>query len=965
LSVRHKLKRGNIMKTHKMKYLSLVIASIVSTTTNVMAEEQSNTQKGEKKEIEVIEVKGIRSSLKEALYLKRNSTQVVDAIVAEDIGQFPDQNVAEALARIPGVNITRNGGEGQKVTIRGLHGGWNLTTINGRKMASETAERNFNYDLIASELVGGVQVLKTPVASGHEGSIGAVVNVDTRKPFDFDGFKFSSSMKADYDPRVEKATPQVSFLVSNTWDDTFGALFTAVVSKKTIRTDRYDGQGFYDPEDPDGLPIHIDIDGNGEYDESIDETHGTVIPAYVRYQNFQDERKRIGASLALQWMPTNYLEFGVDSFYSAYKTEGKQSSISFVTFDESWTPGIPAVSDLGFNEEGLINKMTLTGPAMAEVLNTTTPRDTKAYMIGFTGKWNYSDELTFDMDVSQSNALGAKDGDDRFFVARGFVDDVTIDVSGPNLLPDITMATPLTENSPFGAHYSYTRGVEVEADVKEFRLSGDWQPDHDYIKQVKFGVHYSKQSKYHERKRSRYPSMFSVGGARFESERFDGSGYNPDLSSVEEIGGHSLFRLPQDTLLPADFDNFLSGEPGNHPAPWAGFDFDKLIEFYKSIETNATTNEILPVAWPTDTYKLTEETLAAYAEANIESQMFGLDFNLNLGLRAIETTVTSHGYALNTDKVKVGFEDLEDESGEVTSVFGYANGTSSTDYKEEISFESSYTDVLPTMNFKLKLTDELQYRLNASKVIARNDIDLLRPAGTLSFGNSIENPIPAYVGVDPGLKPLRAIQFDTGLEWYFSDSGLLAASFYYKDMESLGAELDESGSVSIDGHTFKKKVFVSSKYGGSIKGLELIYEQSFEDILPEPFNALGFRANATYIESSYDDPKLEGLPFRNMSKNLYNASVYYEKEDYRAQFSYNWNNKYLVNANEWGGASWRDARGTLDLTAHYDINEAISVSFSAKNLTDTRDYTYVRVPDQARWLDRYGRTYSLTVSYDL
>ena len=274
------------MKTHKMKYLSFLIGSIVSSAaSNAIAEEQSNTKKDKEKAIElieVIEVKGIRSSLKEALYLKRNSTQVVDAIVAEDIGQFPDQNVAEALARIPGINITRNGGEGQKVTIRGLHGGWNLTTINGRKMASETAERNFNYDLIASELVGGVQVLKTPVASGHEGSIGAVVNVDTRKPFDFDGFKFSSSIKADYDPRVEKATPQVSFLVSNTWDDTFGALFTAVVSKKTIRTDRYDGQGFYDAEFPDDLPIHIDIDGNGEYDETIDETYGTVIPAYVR-----------------------------------------------------------------------------------------------------------------------------------------------------------------------------------------------------------------------------------------------------------------------------------------------------------------------------------------------------------------------------------------------------------------------------------------------------------------------------------------------------------------------------------------------------------------------------------------------------------------------------------------------------------------------------------------------------------
>ena len=267
------------MKIHKLNYLSLIISTLVGTTSlSAFAQENSEIEKGKKKaseEVEVIEVRGLRSSLKEALYLKRSSTQVVDAIVAEDIGQFPDQNVAEALARIPGVNITRNGGEGQKVTIRGLHGGWNLTTINGRKMASETATRNFNYDLIASELVGGVQVLKTPVASGHEGSIGAVVNVNTRKPFDFDGFKFGASVKADYDPRVEKATPQGSFLVSNTFaDGTFGALFTGVYSERTLRIDSYEGEGFYNNGEEDSIFQEYCAEGTNQFMAYI-EDYGT------------------------------------------------------------------------------------------------------------------------------------------------------------------------------------------------------------------------------------------------------------------------------------------------------------------------------------------------------------------------------------------------------------------------------------------------------------------------------------------------------------------------------------------------------------------------------------------------------------------------------------------------------------------------------------------------------------------
>ncbi|MEC8225075.1 MAG: TonB-dependent receptor plug domain-containing protein, partial [Pseudomonadota bacterium] len=162
------------MVNYNKKYLSLLIGSILSTSSAVaLAANEQDPQLKETDDdaVEVIEVRGIRNSLKESLFIKQNSIQVVDAIVAEDIGKFPDQNVAEALQRISGITITRNAGEGQNVTVRGLGGDYNITTINGRRMASEHSSRDFNYDLIAAELLGGVEVYKSPVAHTQEGGI--------------------------------------------------------------------------------------------------------------------------------------------------------------------------------------------------------------------------------------------------------------------------------------------------------------------------------------------------------------------------------------------------------------------------------------------------------------------------------------------------------------------------------------------------------------------------------------------------------------------------------------------------------------------------------------------------------------------------------------------------------------------------------------------------------------------------
>ena len=939
-------------------------AETQQTKEKIAAQQKSDSAEKSDKDVETIVVTGMRSSIKESLFVKQDSINVVDAIVAEDIGKFPDQNIAEALQRMTGITITRNGGEGQNVIVRGLGGDYNVTTINGRRMASEHNSRNFNYDLIAAELLSSVEVYKSPVANTQEGGIGSVINIKTRRPLDLDGFTLTGSVKGIYEDRVEEIDPQASFLISDTFnDETFGVLFTAVYSERTLRTDRYDGQGFYNEGDEDWITVRQDTDGDGQFDADIDNEFGTIIPGYVRYDNWQDDRKRIGASLALQWKPNEDIEVAFDSLYSSYDTDGTRNALSFVTYDESWTPGIPNVTDLGFNDEGLVNRLSLSDGAMAEVINSSTPRKTEAYQVGLNTLWHVSDSLKFDLDISHSSTENQNNGDNRFIVARGFVDDVTIDATGANRLPDIHMSQPLTTSAPFGAHYSLNTGEEIEDNISEFKLSGEWTPEHEYVSNVRFGVHYGKQTKERSNFRSQNASMFSNGGAYFSSDRY--SDYNPDLSSAEDMYGLELLRIPQEALLDANFDNFLAGGPGSHPEPWARFDYDKLYAYYESIEPNAANDFIKGSPQPKDSFALSEATLAGFVEIDIENEINDLPYTLNMGLRVVETEVTSQGYSLDPDIVELHYVDKKDTNGEVI-LDGNGNTTPllqfvdrQEDYQQQVAFTDSYVDVLPSLNFKLNLQDDLLFRFNAAKVITRPNIGYLK---AWSYVNLLEQE---FVASSPGLKPMRATQFDTALEWYFSEYGALTSAFFYKDINSTSPEFDETGSTTIDGVDFRTKGYVTGEYGAKVKGIELAYQQSFDDLLPAPFNGLGVQFNYTYVQSSNEDPDKADLPFVRMPKNSYNAVVYYEDDTVQARLAYNWRGKMLINANEWGGASWEVDYGQLDFSSSYQVSEQTNVNFSVSNLTNESNWQFVERPEQVRFLSLYGRVINVGVSVAL
>lgn len=919
--------------------LSLAIALALGSTATLAADAAATPKKQQDKKdekIETIQVSGIRGSIKESLDIKQNATGVVDLIVADDIGKFPDENLAEALQRVPGITITRNGGEGQNILVRGLGGDYNITTLNGRKLASDFAGRDFNFDTIASELVNVLQVYKSPEARLTEGGIGAVVDIETRRPLDQDQTTLSASAKGIYESRTQDVQPHASFIAGiNNLDNTMGVLFSAVYSKRTLRADTYSAEGFFDEDEGWGLDsaaVPVDMNNNGSIDAN--EKFASKIPSYMYFANAQDVRERIGSTLAFQWKASDDLDVNLDALYSRYNTDGDRFQIGFVNYDEDWTPGTPVFSNAKFDSLNRVVKMRQTGAnTMVELLNISEPRKTDTYQLGGNVKYALNKQWTLTADAAYSQAKNQNAGDNRFIVARGFVDSIDIDYSTGHMLPDVVINPGLTAEQDYGAHYSYNSGTGITDKVTDLKLHTEYVPDSGIISKITTGLNYVRQSKGQSEFASTNPSQFSRGGYYLTRD-----GYTFDNSTVFNKGEFSLFRIPKDVFVPANFDHFMDGEGSITPQPWPSFDYDKLLAYYRSINQAAADKSIVASMNKAGTYDVTEAVSTVFSQVQLEPVLFGFDTNLNMGLRANRTKVTSSGYGYSLDKVVL------DSNGQPTN-----NAWRTV---TPVSFEQSYTDVLPSMNFSLNLTDSLKYRFSAARVMSRAGLYQLRPWASPNF-NEREQGLPTLSSGNPSLTPEKANQADMTVEWYYADSSALSGGVFIKDIQSFITDSKVKGTVA--GVNYLQNLPTSGQYGAKIKGFEMAWQHALVE-LPEPFDGLGFQVNYTYVDSAYDDPalKAKNLPFAGMSKNSYNAVVYYEKYGFQTRLAYNWRSKFVSYPDAWGGAAWVSDYGQLDASASYEFNKSLGLFVEASNLTNSRYWGYVKREDQVNYLERFG-----------
>lgn len=925
-----------------MKASRVLVPGVLGVATAMLPSTGAVAQQQEEQVIEEIVVKGIRGSLRRSLDVKRNAATVVDVVSAEDIGKFPDANVAESLQRITGVAIDRNGGEGQFITVRGLGPEFNTVLVNGRLMATDNEGREFSFDVLSSDIIQRAEVYKTSKPELQEGGIGSTVNIVTAKPFDRPGTGFTFSASGIADTLAEELSPELSGFFNYTNDDrTWGFLAGVSYSDRESQRDFTDLNGWIN--NPSGeAAIDASADAVGLDESALITIENIHIPRNLNFNRAIQSRERLTANAALQLRPVDTIEITVDGIFSDFDVQSRRNFFAaFFT---------PVFIDVEFNENRTVTGFNRPGQeflAANPVLDnggfvslsqndnvvTSSDRFTESYLAGINFEWDISDSFTLESDLSFS---GADRQDLNPFVVVGSLATTAprFDLNPGDDVPQLSNVGDITDPSLQRAHFAQIEELEVEDEISQFRLEGDYLADRGPFLGIKFGGMISNRQKI-------------VLTANTGSEAFC---------------TYCGYTLPMDPSLlrPFALDGFLDDASGA-PAPMQFFDFDPfaVLEFLTrpenlrsplrnpgtanltpaELEAAAVALESLengvygPRARPGESLDVEEEVLSFYFNTSWEGDFGGdLPWSLDVGVRVARTESTSSGFT--------------QEIVSITQPVGDDNLDIVLSPPTPISIENSYTNVLPALNLKVNLADDKILRFGASRTVTRPTLT------SLGTDNQFQGRTTAALssGGNPGLEPFESTNYDLSFEWYFSEVSFFGAAVFHKEFE----EFLESQTLPVP-RTFIDQfgeeqpiVFQDTRIRngeeGSISGIELAGQHSF-DRLPGIWSGFGVSANYTFVDSGVD--RAEGsaaadCDFNGLSPNTFNISGFFENERVQVRLAYNWRDEFLLECfGQQGRPENRSDFGQLDFTASYAINDAFQVFVEGINVLDedTRDFS--------------------------
>ncbi|SFJ86664.1 TonB-dependent receptor [Caulobacter sp. UNC279MFTsu5.1] len=825
---------------------------------------------------EIVVTGGFANSLARALSEKRKAVNVVDGISAEDIGKFPSNNIAEALQRVPGVAITRDRGEGLFVRVRGLGPNFQIVTLNGRSAAvnenmrdSGQSGRQFRFDTLPSELVAGVEVGKTPLASLDEGAIGGVVDIKTFRPLDLGRSTLALSATASRPELAGKTDPRVSGLAS--WTNqagTFGVLAAGVYDQRTLRQDRITGVG-WSYSDP-ATTLGKSLIAQGIY----------LFPTAIRPTLEREDRERKGVVLSVQYRPTDKTEVIFDASYTKLDDHYDELTYSADQPAATLVPGTAVIKDntlvggtvtstsqIGREVSDLAHDNLMVAGKIRQKLEDWTLTADLAYARAFSETSNPITRTRLQGAIGQTTFSMTRAGD-----AIPSVKLLTTDFSNPSLLPFRRIEWRVNDSTDdetaiqFDAERPITRGP---------------------FSRVQFGVKYRERSREYNRADINYTT--NLANKKFGAEYFDAFPVSDFLGDVDGT-------LPTTWVMP---------DPA---AFWALAD-----------KTQKGTLR----ADQRNSYHVSEDIAAGYGLTELDTSLFGAPLRGQVGARVAHTKQVSAGHA--------------------------DNGSAAL----PVRYVKTYSDVLPTANFVLELSDTLQVHVAAAKVITRPSLADLAPRLTL---NSSGVQLTA-VGGNPQLKPFEAWQYDATLEWYFAPGSALIAGAFYKDITTF--VYSQTTNIVVDGQTYQ---LTSPTNGGqaTIKGVELAYQHLFK-ALPAPFDGLGFLANYTYTDTEATYSPMLKDAMVNVGKNSFNVTGFYEKDRFAARASYSWVDDVLQDVGGAGLSALNDsAFGSLDASVSYKITPRITAAIEAQNLTDAAQWQFVK----GGWFGGYTK-YGRTVSFGL
>lgn len=899
---------------------------------------------------EDIVVTGIRGSLRSARNIKRDSAGIVDAIAAQDIGKLPDTNLAESLQRITGVSISRAGGEGSKITVRGFGPEFNTVLVDGRQIASEDDTRAFAFDTIASELVSGIEVYKSSTARLQSGGVGATVNISTARPLRNPGLHISGGVSATYDQNSEKATPNATLQVSDTFaDDMFGVLLNVTYQRRKTRLDSANTDGWLE-----NLAIpQSEINGGAGYNGNI------FSPRNFDQRATSEDRERIGGVLVLQYRPSDDLTLTANGLYSKFNNVTNHTGFGH------WFTG-PNLTDLKVDTNGTVIDATQgllrdgSSAGMATDFHSKKfDRLTETYDLGGNIEWKPSDRLSVVVDGHYSRAQRfANNGRGNQLSLIGYLNRVRFQ-SDDKILPftsGFDTASPavfsgqqtldgsdkLPGTSPAGvsnyldpannkAHVMLRRGFAIDDKVAQLRSDLTWTGDNPNsgLTKINFGIYYSRETKAIDRITN------EVNGVHCTF-----CGY-PDAPQV-----------PAGTLSVYDAgNNYLSGVPGSERlfAKWLAHDGEAFFKYLESVSGKS-----FDALRADDSYRVKERVVGGYIEANFAGEFLERPILLVAGARFEQTSSSVTG----TDSPVRGLiildkTELQAQRGVAVPV---ASGT-------------KYEDVLPNMSLKWDASDNLTVRFAASQTLTRPTLQDLSPVLVLTTTRQGGN-LTAFSG-NPALKPFKSSNLDLSFEYYYGQGNYISLGVFYKNVNNFIVKnqfretiMDAAGGILTDpSQNNAPAVFTITRpvngEAARIVGIEAAIQQSFGE------TGFGIQLNGTLVRGnkSLNPADLTQKFALTGLSNSANAVIYYDKGIVEARVAWNWRAGFLESLTQQNGDGVTNVRAfsQFDASAAVEVLANVKVFIEGINLTNEKLLKFGRFENQFLLAEDSGRRFNFGV----
>lgn len=877
-------------------------------------------------EVTDIVVTGVRASIVGALNVRKQSTQIVDSIVSEDVGKLPDNNVVEALQRVTGIQVTdRAGGEAATITIRGLTDP--LTTLNGRNIFT-AAGTSFALQDISANLVKQVDVYKTRSADQLETGLAGQIDVQTRRPLDFDGFTISGLARGIYSELADKVNPNVALLVSDRWETgigDIGFLVNASYTKAEYRNQNLQAGAMVpfateNPPEGSGLtPLQRIFPGatNENWTPGLDaglptapgstlNINGVETPYYlsrdaVIASDLYGKRERPSINAALQWAPNDSSVYTAEVFYSGFRGE-TFNSLHFSFAD--WWGDLPTdvANSFELYEGTNIIKSRQLGSVAGFNSGDMATNKTDSYVYALNAKWDVGSQGKISADVAYQDSKN----ETSFFAIRtdrGPLD-LDVDFNAGGGLPAYSFGNQdvLTDASQWTVGNLFDSGTKNTGSALTFMLDGEYNWDYGFLRRIKAGFRYD------DRKADSFVRDQGAGGLGVTLDAF-GEG------------------------TPFTNSGFFDGR-ADIPTSWVladprSMNKDAVRQLYRAVAPGLLLSDEMTFG---RVFSINESNLAAYIVADGELELFGRPLQLQAGVRFV---------AIDT------LYDYFDRGND------FARTTVSTGSEK----------FLPSFTARYNITDNLRIRFNYGETLRRPAFGDLNPNLSLT-GDLSRIGFGTGTAGNANLRATHSKNMDLALEWYFERNSAIYVTAFQRKIDGLVVPLTVREFIP-DNYLPRNETYTeyfnitrpANASDGTLKGVELGLTY-FPSYLPSVLDGLGFTGSATILDSEQTIPVVnnEGeitgttkSAFFGVSKLSYNATLAYDNGPIGARLSYIWRKGFLQSNEGRSFANpigfWRAPEKSLDFQLTWNVNDDIGITFDAVNLTKAKQQNYYKFGD--------------------